>query len=120
MSSLQARTIAECNAKKRICAIVERYIAQKKIRSDAYGFGDLLCAGSDGITLVQCAGSGEKLSHVRKINSEPQRSKAITWLKAGGHIELWVWSKRKLNRKSKALRWFADVYEVTLEFFGEK
>lgn len=119
MSSLQARTIAECRELGRITGIVERYVPGAVnngagYRSDLFGSFDLVSIDQKEhcIVGIQVSDSGSRLAHLRKFGAEPQRTKLLAWLAVGGRIELWCWSLRKLKRNSKAVRWCGTVYEI--------
>lgn len=94
------------------CGVVEKWNMHARIRQDLYGFIDLIAMGRGGIIGVQATTMAHKADHLDKIIAEPR---AITWLRAGGRIQLWSWRKLKVkvNRKS----WQADIQEVTLKDF---
>lgn len=116
-----ARTLEQCRAMNRITGITERYIAHAHCRSDLFGFVDLISIDPvHGIVAIQVCASGERLAHLRKIASEPQRSKCIAWLKVHGRVELWCWSQRVMVRGGKKRKWVPVIYEITLESFDEE
>lgn len=116
------RTLRELRAQGRIAAIAEKWnphVGPHGIRQDLFGFIDLVAldaAEGQGIIAVQACGVGGHAAHRKKIVEECAEA-AREWLRCGGKIELWSWSKRKLKRGGKAERWMARVEEITLEAF---
>ena len=99
------------------CGIVERFLSfagQFGKRSDLFNFIDLI-AISDGVIIgVQTTSGSCHSAHKKKIIEEC-RNDAEAWIKAGGKIELWSWSKKKVKRGGKAVRWVERVEPITLE-----
>lgn len=121
------RTLRELRAQGRIAAIAERwnpYAGPERIdpatrtwrrtgiRQDLFGFIDVLALDPQrGIIAIQsCAGSAHA-KHRRKIVEECAEA-AHEWLRCGGRIELWSWSKRVVVRGGKAMRWVVRVEEI--------
>lgn len=88
------------------------------IRQDVFGFIDIICLFTDTqkIVGIQSTGPSGFHSHLKKIK-ENCAAEAIAWLKCGGKIELWSWSKQPAKTGSRMLKWTARVEEVTLDMF---
>src|SRR3990167_540279 len=108
-----ARTLRFLKQKGIICDVVERfnpYIGKFGARIDTFHFIDVLALDPiKGIVAVQCCGQTGHAEHKRKIL---ENEIAPEWIKSGGKIELWSWSKRKLKRGGKAIRWTPKVEEI--------
>jgi hypothetical protein len=78
-------------------------------RRDAFGFIDIIAIDTDAIVAIQACTSGRK-EHFEKIIANEF---ALPWLQAGGRIELWSWSKIKVKRGGKAMRWAPKVELIT-------
>lgn len=97
------RTLAECRARGYVVQVVEHWNQYAHIRQDLFGVIDLVALTPSGILGIQaCAGASHAIRR-DKILAEP-RAKA--WLKAGGRLAIWSWSKRgpRGKRKVWALR----------------
>ena len=93
--------------------IVERWIGPAKRRVDLFGFIDLVAIYPDSIVGIQVTSGSHHADHKRKILDSPQ---APMWLHQG-RIELWSWSKKKVKRAGKAVRWIPRIENITLESF---
>ena len=117
------RTLRELRGMGRISGIVERFNQHAGpfgIRQDLFGFIDLVALDPErGIVGVQCCAGSGHAAHRRKILEECTQE-AVEWLRCGGRIEIWSWSKRKLKRGGKAERWCPRVEEITAEHFQDK
>lgn len=79
----------------------------KRVRKDAFGFGDLLaCRSGDGVALVQATSRSNRSSRRNKINESDE---ARTWLQAGGRIIVATTDAAVRGRKG------IDYEEVTNE-----
>ena len=111
------RTLKALRDMGRTPGIVERfnqYAGQHGKRIDLFGFIDIVALDPiKGIVGVQSCGDSHS-AHKKKILGEC-RDKAIEWIKCGGTIELWSWTKRVMVRGKKAMRWTPRVEEITLE-----
>ena len=124
LSSVQ-RTLRACREAGRFVQKVEQWIsygtpkAQPRpgmppgIRRDAFGFIDILAIDTDSIVAIQACTSGRKAHWDKIIENEY----ALPWLEAGGTIELWSWSKKKVKRGGKAVRWTPNIDRITREEF---
>jgi hypothetical protein len=114
------RTLRELRNMGRVSGIVERwnqYAGPHGIRQDLFGFIDIISLdAARGIIGVQCCGASGHAEHRRKILDDCTQE-AVEWLRCGGQIELWSWSKRKLKRGGKALRWMPRIEPITAELF---
>ena len=115
------RTLRELRSLGRVCGIVERFNQHAGpfgVRQDLFGFIDVISLDVErGIVGVQCCAGSGHAAHMRKILEECTQE-AMEWLRCGGRIELWSWSKRKLKRGGKAERWCPRVDEITLDLFS--
>lgn len=121
LSSVQ-RTLRACREHGRFVEKVEQWIsyggpkAQPKpgmpsgTRRDAFGFIDIIAIDVDAIVAIQACGSDRKSHYEKIINNEY----SLPWLKAGGKIELWSWSKRKEKRGGKRMRWTPKIELITI------
>jgi hypothetical protein len=82
-------------------------------RRDAFGYIDILAIDTDAIVAIQACTSGRK-AHRDKIT---ECEYALAWVKAGGKIELWSWTKKKVVRGGKAVRWTPKIEVITLRDF---
>lgn len=127
LSSVQ-RTLRECREQGRFVEKVEQWVgyggrnAQVKpgmpsgTRRDAFGFIDIIAIDTDAIVAIQAC-TTDRASHYAKII---ECEYALPWLKAGGKIEIWSWSKRKVIRGGKAIRWTAKIEQITIIDFESK
>lgn len=112
------RTIRALKQDGAHCGVVERFnrfVGPHGIRQDLFGFVDLIALSADGIIGVQCCAGSGHAAHKQKIM---ENEIAPEWLKSGGRIQIWSWSKKKLKRGGKALRWQPRVEEITESEFG--
>lgn len=98
--------------------VVERWIPNPKhpgggLRSDLFGFIDLIGIGSDGIVGIQSCGSSYS-EHYRKITEE-KSEEVREWLEAGAKLVLIGWRKLKVKRGGIAMTWQPRIQEITLE-----
>jgi hypothetical protein len=111
------RTLKELRKRGRTCEVVEKwnqFAGPYGKRKDLFGYIDIIALDPiKGIVGVQSCGQSHS-EHKKKILGEC-RDKAIEWLKCGGTIELWSWTKRVVVRGKKAMRWTPRVEEITLE-----
>ena len=127
LSSVQ-RTLRACREQGRFVEKVEQWISYGSPKSpprpgmpagtrrDAFGFIDIIAIDTDSIVAIQACTSARK-AHYDKIM---QNDYALPWIKAGGTIELWSWSKRKIVRGGKAVRWTPKIELITIEDFGAR
>ncbi len=107
------RTIKALKAQGMQCGIVERFnphVGPHGIRQDLFGFVDMIAVSPEGIIGVQCCAGSGHAAHKQKILAN---AVAPEWIKAGGRIQIWSWSKKKLKRGGKAMRWQSRVEELT-------
>lgn len=102
--SPSARALAECRRLGYVAAVVERFNAHSFHKNDMHGFADLVVNGrgaGSGPLALQVTGStsgGNHAARRAKILAEPR---AELWLRDGGHIEVWSFSKRGAAGKRK-------------------
>lgn len=116
-----SRTLEYLRSQGYVVDRVERfnpYAGKFGQRKDLFGFADLIALGENSIIAVQSCG-GSFLRHFQKITADQEVAHvAIKWLECGGRILLISWSKRKLKRGGKAMRWVPRIKEITTSDFG--
>lgn len=112
------RTLKELRHQGRLCDICEKWNpfgGPHGVRKDLFYIFDVIALDPErGIIGVQCCAGSGHAAHKRKITEE-RNQEAYEWLRCGGKIEIYSWSKRKLKRGSKVLRWTPRVEEITVE-----
>ena len=126
LSSVQ-RTVRACREQGRFVEKVEQWISYGSrnaqptpgkpmgTRRDAFGFIDIIAIDTDAIVAIQACTSGRKEHYDMIIANEY----ALPWLKAGGRIELWSFSKRVKYKGCKVKIWIPKVEEITLDDFSK-
>lgn len=126
LSSVQ-RTLRACREQGRFVEKVEQWISYggpntkprpgmpAGTRRDAFGFIDIIAIDTDAIVAIQACTSSRKAHYVKIMENDF----SLPWIKAGGRIELWSWSKRKLVRGGKAVRWTPKIEQITKEDFKQ-
>ena len=108
------RTMAALRKDGMICGTVEKYNSFIKIRQDLFNFIDIIAISPKGIIGVQCTTGKNHNAHKIKIL---ENKIAPEWLKAGGKIQLWSWSKIKVKRGGKATRWTARIEDLSTDSY---
>lgn len=110
MSSPCQRSLAHLRKNGWTACVVERFIAPRKIRVDAFGFGDILAMRwfrdiggvakelNSEIMLVQTTTGSHFAERRKKINS---LQSSADWVMSGGKILLHGWSKQGPRGKRK-------------------
>lgn len=119
-TSPTARTLAECRKRGWIAQVVEHRVPRMQITRDLFNVIDVV-ALDDG-TMVPRAGGGRILgiqacagaSHAARRDKILAEPKARAWVAAGGHLELWSWSKRG-GRHVTRKKWELRVEAFTAE-----
>lgn len=126
LSSVQ-RTLRACREQGRFVEKLEQWISYGNFNSppkpgmpsgtrrDAFGFIDIMAIDTDCIVAIQACTSGRKAHWDAIIANEY----SLPWLRAGGKIELWSWSKRKVKIGGKREQWFPKIENIT-EYDFEK
>ena len=115
-ASPTARTLAELRKRGYIVAVVERWNPYARIRQDLFGFIDVLAIKSDPpeVLAVQATSGSNHAARVRKILEECEN--AAPWLRAGGRIEVWAWTKRM---RGKSPRYELRAEPITADRIAE-
>ncbi len=117
------RTLRAQRAEGRICAIAEKFNAHVGpfgIRQDLFGFIDIVVLDPQrGIIGIQSTGT-EFSEHIRKVLDSDCTANVIEWLKCGGKVEVWGWSKYLVKRGGSAKIWRPRAREITLADFDDK
>jgi len=114
------RTIRALRNQGTICDIAEKFnafVGPHGVRQDLFGFIDAVALAPDCIKAIQCCAGSGHAEHKRKILANEN---APEWLKSGGKIEIWSWSKRKARRGGKLELWMPRIEEITHEMFFEE
>lgn len=107
------RSLAKLRADGWTVCVVEKWIPAtpagykgRILRSDAFGFGDLLAAkvGVPGSTLVQTTSGSNVAARIAKIKGIAE---AGIWMAAGNRIEVHGW--RKVGERGKRKLWECRV-----------
>lgn len=111
------RTLRELRKQGMVCGIVERWIAQARIRRDLFGIIDIIALDpARGVVGVQSTGT-DFSGHHRKL-TEDRIQECICWLETPGtYLELWGWRRLKVKRGGKAMVYKPRVKVYTLEDF---
>lgn len=110
------RTLEALRADGILCDVSERWLSiphhpAKGVRKDLFGFIDLVALINGRIVGIQCCvGSGHAARRTKIITE--CADKACEWLRCGGRIEIWSWTKydKPVNRK----RWRPRVEPLSL------
>ena len=99
-ASPTARSLQYCRSHGLPASVVERWNPHAKIRQDAFGFIDVIVLDTTNHAIigVQATSGSNHGARRRKILDEPR---ALSWVNAGGLIEVWSWSKRPGVTKRK-------------------
>ena len=107
------RALAELKRLGFVAAITERWNFHAKVRQDMFGFADLIYLTPANIVALQVT-SGDHHAHRRvKILAEPL---ALAWIRAGGLIEVWSFSKK--GKRGERKTWQCRKEEIVEEDFG--
>lgn len=111
------RTLRALREQGRVCEVVEKFNAfagPHGQRRDLFNIIDVIALDPvRGVVGVQSCGQSFS-AHEHKLLEE-RAQECIDWLSTPGTVlELWSWSKRKLVRGGKAVRWMPRVKEFTL------
>lgn len=96
--------------------ITEKWNPHARKRQDMFGFIDLVYLTDCQIVAVQVTSGTNHASRKSKIIKECKKQ-ASQWILCEGKIELWSWSKRKVKRGGKAMRWTPRIEEIVIEDF---
>jgi hypothetical protein len=103
------RSLAKLKADNWTVAVVEKWNPWARVRSDLFGFADLLAMSpTRGILAVQTTSGGNVAARIAKIRNEPR---AGIWLASGGRIVVHGW--RKVGPRGKRKVW--ECREVEIE-----
>lgn len=98
-----ARSLAFARSQGWHPAVAERRLPRIGTTVDLYGIVDLVVLdGAPGLVGVQATSGGNLAARTHKVSAA---STARWWLAAGLRLECWGWSKRKVRRGGKAVRW---------------
>lgn len=106
------RTLRALRQRGLICAIVEKWIAQARIRQDLFGIIDILALDpARGVVGVQSTGT-DFAGHHKKLTQDRTQA-CVDWLSTPGTaLELWGWRKVKAKRGGKA-----EIYQPRLRVY---
>lgn len=107
-----ARSLAECRKLGLTAQVVEKWIPQRKIRIDLFGFIDVVACG-EGYTIGIQATSGDHVAErIAKIRAHENFPRVLA---AGWEIQVWGWSKRCSDGRGSRKTWQVRKELVTLE-----
>lgn len=91
-----ARSLERLRAEGYVAEVVEKTIPRCFIKKDFIGFIDIIAFKPGEIIGVQAtSGSNHAARRTKILESE----NFPAWLQAGGHVEVWSWTKPKTGRK---------------------
>ena len=112
MTSPTQRTLAECRKRGWHVQVVERWNQYARIRQDLFGVIDLVAiVPGRGILGIQATDATSHSKRVAKVLEEPR---AIAWVKAGGLLQVWSWSKRREPGKKRE-QWTLRAEELVVK-----
>lgn len=118
MASPTSRTLDTLRKMGATAQVVEKWVPRANIRVDLFGFIDIVALtdhmieGAFGIIGIQACSGTDHAKRRAKIMAE---TRAVTWLKLGGKIQLWSWAKKGGRGKRKL--WQARVETIALSDF---
>lgn len=102
-----ARTLAECRKRGWEVDVVERRVT-RFVKRDFLGCIDLIAVTPEGqIIGIQATSGDHHAERVSKCIAEPR---IVPWLRAGGFVEVWSWSKTGARNKRK--RWTLRIESI--------
>jgi hypothetical protein len=122
------RTIQRLSSEGIKAGIVERFnphVGPHGIRQDLFGFIDVIALDSTGkhtpdgsprAIAIQVTSGSHAAEHVKKIR-EAAFERASFWIKCGGIIQVWAWSKKLVPtlKGGKKIRYHLRIVDVTLD-----
>lgn len=110
------RTLKNLRANGWTAEVVEHYNRFSRTRHDLFGGIDILAIKGE-ITLgVQCTSGDNHAARVAKLAALPAM---VLWLASGSRkLQVWSWSKHKVKRGGKQVRWAGRVVNLVLAFGG--
>ena len=113
-TSPTARTLAECRKRGWTAQVVEQTIPRTFIKRDLFGVIDIIAVTPQGqIIGIQATSGTNHSARVSKAIAEPR---VVPWLRAGGFVEIWSWSKQ--GKQGKRKRWTLRIQSIGIS--GEK
>ena len=83
--------------------VVEQRIPTTFITRDFCNFADIIAfSPSQGIVAIQATGSTASGNHAARESKLEAEPRCVTWMRAGGHLEVWSWSLRGAAGDEKA------------------
>ena len=98
MASPTSRTLDHARSLGWTAQVVERWNPHARVRVDLFGVLDLVVLTPSSIVGIQACAGASHAARRDKILAEPR---ALAWLRAGGLLEIWSWSKRSKRGKRK-------------------
>ena len=115
-----ARTLAELKRRNLTAQVVEHTVPRVRIKRDLFGVIDILVMNPSnsnaGILGIQATSGTNHAARRAKILAEPR---ALEWLRCGGRLQVWSWSKKGPRGKRKL--WTVRVEEIlATDFYREE
>lgn len=95
--------------------VTEKWIPQTKRRLDLFGCIDIVAVKPGLILGVQATSRSNANARIKKSLAEP---KLRQWLEAGGHFEVFGWSKK--GPRGKAKHWRLARFAIELNSFNSE
>ncbi len=110
------RTLKYLKDRGMVCGMVERFLAfagPHGKRQDLFGFIDIIALDMNNcrILAVQSCGGSQHAEHKKKV-IEDCKEAFENWIRCDGDIWLISWSKRKVKRGGKAIRWIPRIEDL--------
>jgi len=106
-----ARTLAKLRSTGWLADVVEGWQRHGTVwkRRDYLGIGDVFAIKTSCALLIQVTTGSNASARVRKLEKSTM---AREWLEAGGHLQVWAWSKS--GKRGKRKLWNCRVIHFTL------
>lgn len=109
-ASPTSRSLEECRKRGWPVQVVERWNQYARKKQDLFGVIDIVAITPVGILGIQATSGSNHASRVSKVLEE---SRAIAWVKAGGLLQVWSWSKRREPGKKRE-QWTLRAEELVV------
>lgn len=94
MASPTQLTLKELKRRGCLCDVAEKWNPFANVRTDLFGWIDIVYLSPEGIVGVQCTSASNHAKRRRKIVGEASEQ-TRQWINAGGIVEIWSWKKVK-------------------------
>ncbi len=115
MASPTSRTLEALRKEGWIAQVVEKYNHWSRQKTDLFGGIDIIAIKGESTLGVQATVGSSHAAHVSKLLSLDTMK---LWLCGPRMLELWSWSRYKVKRGGKAVRWKVRVATFVLDQRG--